>query len=85
MALKIKESFQKNPTAPAPVRPQAAPAAVYINRAGRPVSLNSTTTSSNASTSLNASSTKVIPERPKDAEDTPSLRGKQLQNKLHLV
>lgn len=77
MALKMKETFQKNATS---LRQQGVTTAnVYINRAGRPVALNAVAISSpNALQKLNQ-------EKSKDTEDSESIRGKQSQNKLFVL
>jgi len=69
MALKMKENYQKNATAAAKQQ-AASPANVYINRAGRAVTLtNAPTTTNNAQ--------KTQDKIPKDCEDAESIKGKQ--------
>lgn len=74
MALKMKETFQRN--ASQSLRQQgvaAAAANVYINRAGRPVPLAATAISS----SKDAPREGVLPSQsPKNSEDSESVKGK---------
>jgi hypothetical protein len=68
MALKMKENFQKSASAAA--KQLNSPANVYINRAGRAVSLAiAPITQKNNQEKL-----------PKDSEDVDSIKGKQLGN-----
>lgn len=69
MALKMKENYQKNATAAAKQQ-AASPANVYINRAGRAVTLVNTLNSTN-------NTPKNDQEKlPKDSEDVESVKGK---------
>lgn len=73
MALKMKESFQRN--ASQSLRQQgvaAAAANVYINRAGRPVSLTATAISSKDPPKEGA----LPSQAPKNSEDSESVKGK---------
>jgi len=74
MALKMKENYQKNATAAAK-QLAASPANVYINRAGRAVSLtNAPSTTTNTQ--------KNQDKLPIDCEDEESIKGKKSGVKL---
>jgi hypothetical protein len=68
MALKMKENFQKSATAAAKQQ-AASPANVYINRAGRAVTL------ANAPSTTNNTQKNNQEKLPKDSEDVESIKG----------
>lgn len=69
MALKMKENYQKNATAAA--KQAASPANVYINRAGRAVTLPNVPNTTDNTQKNNQE------KLPNDCEDVESIKGKQ--------
>jgi len=72
MALKLKENFQKSASQS---KQQGAVANVYINRAGRPVPLNSVVVLTHEQKDNNH-------EKSTDSEDIFSIKGKHLEYNL---